>query len=107
MRPARILLILATGGWFAGWLQGCAVYEKCGLRGCPGDAQINSSVEALFSQHPVLLPPNLIQVQVLDHVVYLTGIVDTDLERKIASDVAGQAPGVTQVVSSIGLSGGR
>ena len=106
MLLARILLILAVGGCFAG-LEGCAVYEKCGFHGCPGDAEISSSVQVLFSQHPVLLPPNLIQVQVLDHVVYLTGIVDTDLERNIASEVAGQAPGVTRVVSSIGLSGGR
>jgi len=107
MRLARNSLILATGALFAGWLQGCAAYEKCGFHGCPGDAQIGSDVQGLFSQHPVLMPPNLIRVQVLDHVVYLTGIVDTDLERKIASDVAAQAPGVTQVVTSIGLSGGR
>jgi osmotically-inducible protein OsmY len=107
MRLARILLIPALAACLAGGLQGCAAYEKCGFRGCPGDSQINSEVQTLFGQHPVLMPPNLIQVQVLDHVVYLTGIVDTDLERKIATDVAAQAPGVTQVVSSIGLSGGR
>jgi osmotically-inducible protein OsmY len=86
-------------------LQGCAVYEKCGLRGCPGDADTTARVNALFDQHPVLEPPNLLHVQTLDHVVYLTGLVDTDLERQIAESVALEAGGVTKVVNSIGLTG--
>ena len=86
-------------------LDGCAVYRKCGFAGCPGDAKITAGVKALFKQHPALEPPNLLTVQTLDHVVYLYGIVDTDLERQIAESVALQAPGVAQVVNSIGLSG--
>jgi osmotically-inducible protein OsmY len=107
MRRPRLFLNWVTATALVCWLQGCAVYQKCGLHGCPGDAAISADVQTLFDQHPVLMPPNLIHVQVLDRVVYLTGIVDTDLERKIAADVALQAPGVTRVVSSIGLSGGR
>ena len=87
-------------------LDGCAVYRKCGFQGCPGDAAITTEVEALFHQHPVLEPPNLLSVQTLDHVVYLYGIVDTDLERQMAEIVALQAHGVTRVVNSIGISGG-
>lgn len=64
-------------------------------------------VETLFHQHPVLEPPNLLTVQTLDHVVYLYDIVDTDLERQMAEMVALQAHGVTRVVNSIGLGGGR
>jgi osmotically-inducible protein OsmY len=86
---------------------GCAAYRKCGFDGCPGDAQITAEVRALFDQHPVLEPPNLLTVQTLDHVVYLYGVVDTDLERETAESVALQATGVTKVVNSIGLSGGR
>jgi osmotically-inducible protein OsmY len=46
-------------------------------------------------------------VQTLDHVVYLSGVVDTDLERQMAESVAREAPGVAKVINSIGLSGGR
>jgi osmotically-inducible protein OsmY len=88
-------------------LPGCAAYRKCGFDGCPGDAKITANVRALFSQHPVLEPPNLLNVQTLDHVVYLYGLVDTDFEREIAESVALQAPGVASVVNSIGISGNR
>jgi len=85
---------------------GCAVYEKCGFSGCPGDARITAEVQARFDQHPALMPPNLLNVRALDGVVYLTGLVDTDLERQLAESVAHEA-GVARVVNSIGLTGGR
>jgi osmotically-inducible protein OsmY len=90
-------------------LPGCAVYEtyeKCGFAGCPDDQRITRDVRALFTQHPALEPPNLIEVHTLNHVVYLNGLVDTDLERQIAESVAAGAAGVARVVNSIGLSGG-
>jgi osmotically-inducible protein OsmY len=87
-------------------LPGCAVYKKCGLGGCPGDAEITAQVEALFDQHPVLRPPTIIRVQTWDRVVYLSGTVDTDLEKQIAESVALQAPGVARVENSIGLTPG-
>jgi len=107
MRRSRQLCALAVGIVLAAALPACAAYRKCGLDGCPGDANINADVETLFDQHPVLMPPNLIHVRTLDRVVYLSGVVDTDLEREIAESVALQAPGVAKVVNSIGLSGGR
>jgi osmotically-inducible protein OsmY len=88
-------------------LSGCAAYRKCGFEGCPGDANITAGVTALFRQHPILEPPNLLTVQTFDHVVYLYGLVDTDYEREIAELVALQAPGVARVVNSIGISGNR
>jgi osmotically-inducible protein OsmY len=90
----------------AGALPGCAAYTKCGFNGCPGDAEITAQVRALLRQHPALEPPNLLDVQTLDHVVYLNGVVDTDLERQMAESVAHEAKGVKRVVNSIGLSGG-
>jgi osmotically-inducible protein OsmY len=91
----------------AGALPGCAAYRKCGFNGCPGDAEITAEVRALFHQHPILEPPNPIEVQTLDHVVYLNGLVDTDLQRQTAESLAREIKGVAKVVNSIGLSGGR
>jgi osmotically-inducible protein OsmY len=89
---------------------GCSViddYRQCGLHGCAGDARISSDVRALFARHAELGGVNRLSVQTVRGVVYLSGVVDTDLEREIASDVAGEAPGVIHVVNSIGLSNGR
>ena len=91
-------------------LPGCAVYEtyeKCGFAGCPGDQRITRDVQALLNQHPALEPPNLIDVKTLDHVVYLSGVVDTDLQSQIAQSVALEATGVARVVNSIGISNSR
>jgi osmotically-inducible protein OsmY len=101
MQLAALILTFLLGAVFSG----CAVYRKCGFEGCPGDATITANVEALFHQHPALEPPNLITVRTLDHVVYLYGLVDTDLERQMAELVALEAPGVARVVNSIGISG--
>ena len=84
-------------------LGGCAAYHKCGLAGCPGDAQITAEVNALFERYPALEAPNLLYVQTLDHVVYLTGQVNTDTERDLARAVALQAAGVRQVINSINV----
>ncbi len=101
-QPYAMALTLAL----IGALPGCAVYQKCGFNGCPGDAEITAQVRALFDQHPVLEPPNLLAVRTLDHVVYLNGLVDTDTQRLLAQSVALEAKGVTKVVNSIGLTGG-
>jgi osmotically-inducible protein OsmY len=103
LRLSALVLSVVVGSALAG----CAVYEKCGVSGCPGDAEITAQVQALFVKHSELEPPNLLQVQTLNHVVYLTGVVDTDYERQMAEVVAREAPGVTNVINSIGLSGGR
>jgi hypothetical protein len=107
---SKQLFTLAFGVALAvvlGVLPGCAAYQKCGFGGCPGDEEINADVRLRIDQQPALGPPNLLNVQTLDHVVYLTGLVDTDLERQMAESAARQAPGVTKVINSIGLAGGR
>src|ERR1700681_1512068 len=103
MRRIALLHVLAIV-LAAAFLPACAAYKKCGFGGCPGDAAITAEVRALFDQHPALEPPNLLHVQTVDHVVYLSGLVDTDLERQMAESVAHEAAGVTKVVNSIGLS---
>ena len=104
MFPSRQLCAVASAVILTGSLCACAVYEKCGFTGCPGDARITADVKARFNQYAALQPPNLIYVQTLDHVVYLTGQVNTDPERALAKAVAVQIPGVARVVNSINLS---
>jgi|SRR5271167_1739065 len=84
-------------------LPACAVYEKCGFAGCPGDAQITADVRALLAEHPGAAPPGAVSVQTLDQVVYLYGLVDTDLMREEVQEIAMQAPHVKKVVNSIGV----
>jgi osmotically-inducible protein OsmY len=101
----RRLCASASALILAGALGACAAYEKCGFGGCPGDAQLEASVRAAFEQHAELGPPNLLNIQSVDHVVYLYGLLDTDFQRQMAESVAHQVPGVTKVINSIGLSG--
>jgi osmotically-inducible protein OsmY len=92
-----VILILA------GALPGCATYEKCKFGGCSGDAKITTNVQASLQQHPELGPPNLITVQTLDHVVYLSGEVSASEFSAAAESAAHQVPGVVQVVNSISV----
>jgi len=99
MSIAKLAPLWCAGFALIGALSGCATFEKCGFKGCPGDAAITAEVKALFDRHPEL--GNSIDVQTLDHVVYLYGLADTPLGAEIAESVALKAPGVTRVVSSI------
>lgn len=100
------LRVLACSLIACGLLPGCAVYnayEKCGLRGCPGDAQITTAVRTLLDQDAAMRAPNLVYVHTLDGVVYLSGEVATDLQRASAESAALEIPGVGRVVDTIGL----
>ena len=84
-------------------LVGCATYEKCGFDGCAGDAKITANVRALIDKHPDLEAPDQVGVQTVNHVVYLTGTVSTNLQKSTAEAVARQAKGVTRVEDSISV----
>jgi len=56
-----------------------------------------------MTQYPSLEAPNSVRVETFDHVVYLYGQVNTDLERAMADSVALAVPGVTRVINSISL----
>jgi hypothetical protein len=91
--------------FLTGTLSGCALYdtfEKCGFRGCPGDAKITADV-VLQLNRCSFLEPNVISVQTMDHVVYLNGVVRSGLEVGTAESIAGQVPGVARVVNSIAV----
>jgi osmotically-inducible protein OsmY len=68
------------------------------------NAQVTRNVRAVLAQHAELGPPNLIYVQTLDHVVYLTGFVSADTMRSTAGKVALEAPGAARVVNTIAVS---
>jgi osmotically-inducible protein OsmY len=86
-------------------LSGCslpAVYAKCGLSGCAGDAQITANIRATLYKRADIFDGD-ITVQTLDRIVYLYGIVDTDPERIEVIAIARGVPGVADVVDSISI----
>jgi len=80
-------------------LPGCATYEKCGLKGCPGDAKITADVQSQLDKHAEIGP--FVEVQTVNGVVYLNGRVADGLIRTTAESVASQTPGVAKVVDNI------
>ena len=84
-------------------LSGCAAYRGCGDIDCQGDRKITDDVEQLIDRYPALVGPVPITVQTNNGVVFLNGLVETDLERYMAENVAGRAPNVALVVNSIAV----
>jgi osmotically-inducible protein OsmY len=103
MITRKLLAVLTFAIVLFGALSGCAANRKCGVEGCAGDASITASVQNRIDQHPELNGLNSINVQTLDHVVYLSGFVSNSLDRALAKSVAAQAPGVTRVVNNIAV----
>jgi osmotically-inducible protein OsmY len=102
MNKIKLVYTLALAVTLTGALPGCATYEKCGLKGCPGDAKITANVEAQLAQHDEIGPR--VHVQTLNGVVYLNGSVGEGLQRTTAESVASQTPGVEKVVDNIYVS---
>ena len=97
--PALVWALLLTGS-----LSACSSFETCKVSECADDAQITANVQMLLKQHADLGPPNLIYVKTLNHVVYLTGQVNTDLAREAAESLAREVSGVNAVINSLALS---
>jgi osmotically-inducible protein OsmY len=93
-------------GWLltAGALLGCASQQPCGGTSCSADAKTTAAVTSRLKSHSELGAPGQIQVETIDHVVYLTGIVDTGFQEETAESLAAGTPGVAKVVSTIGVS---
>ena len=79
-----------------------AIYAKCGLSGCAGDAQITAGIRATLFRRADISDAG-ITVQTLDRIVYLYGIVDTDPERLEVIAIARGVPGGPDVVDSISI----
>jgi BON domain len=95
LRALVAAAILATA------LSGCAAFPRSSDPAV--DQKITAGVEAKFRQHPELEAPDLIGVQTINRVVYLSGTVSAGLQREYAESVASRAPGVTKVVNSISI----
>jgi osmotically-inducible protein OsmY len=86
-------------------LPGCALFGKCTTEACAADAQITADVRSLLDRHAELGAPGRLSVQTINHVVYLNGLVNTELDRRNAEAIAFQAASVKDVVNSIGVRG--
>jgi osmotically-inducible protein OsmY len=103
MRNPKRLTSMTAALVCTGGLAACAEFRTCGSDACADDAKITAAVEAAFDRHPELEPPNTIDVQTIDRVVYLNGLVDSSLEIAMADSVARQTPGVTRVVDMLAM----
>lgn len=100
---ARTKTILAFLGVLtvATALDGCAVFPQSSNPAV--DKAITANVEMRFGQNAELEVPNQLNVQTINRVVYLSGLVATGLQRRDAELVANQVQGVDKVVNSIGV----
>ena len=78
-----------------------SVSAHASLRKAADDANIASSVEAALDASSFSGAASSIQVQSIDHVIYLHGLVDTYPEKVLVQSIAAQTPGVERVVNSI------
>lgn len=99
LSTATLILVLAAG------LAGCAVFEKCAPENCATDAKINADVEDMIGGHSEFGPPGTIHVQTINGVVYLHGLVNTDMERQTAEELVLKIPNVKDVVNSLSARG--
>ena len=86
-----------------GALCACAVTQECKVEACADDSQITANIQSLFDQHAEFKPPNIVHVRTVNHVVYLTGQVNTDLVRESAESIVRDAADDIRVVNSIAL----
>ncbi|HEY1873752.1 MAG TPA: BON domain-containing protein [Steroidobacteraceae bacterium] len=101
----RRILVLTLA--LLGAVPGCDAYRtvrQCGFQGCPEDRRITAEIDALLEEHTALMPPNMVYVQTVDRVVYLSGQVNTPLQRTEAENVVRQVAGIRRVVNTISLS---
>jgi osmotically-inducible protein OsmY len=84
-------------------LTGCATYGKYGSDST-SDAKVTANVQAAIDQNRTLGAPDSIQVQTIDRIVYLHGMVSEGLQSRQAGAIAQQMPGVARVVNLLAVS---
>jgi osmotically-inducible protein OsmY len=103
MTKWRYLTVTGAALVLNGTLTAWADTRNASTDGSLNDARITADVIGAIAQYRNLGPPNQIYVDTHDHVVYLSGVVITSLIEENAKDIARQIPGVTRVVSTIGV----
>jgi len=102
MLGSRHLTVLAFGAVLS--TGGCADLFGCHTPQCAEDASLRAAVRQQINARSSLRFFN-IDVQAYDHTVYLYGLVDTELDRGRAEDVAVAVPGVRKVYNELGILG--
>jgi osmotically-inducible protein OsmY len=97
--PVTILVLLLSAT-----LAGCTPELACSTADCSGDGKISAAVKTQLNKENALKIDN-IRVQTINHVVYLSGQVDTQRERFDAMSIAAHVAGVAKVVDNLGVSG--
>ena len=90
---------------FSAFVGGCATeppQKPCSGEACVSDADITRNIEASIREHAELSDWT-IQVQTIDGVVYLHGLVDTGPQRDLVEAIARETRGVQGVENSIEL----
>jgi osmotically-inducible protein OsmY len=102
---SRYLVFSTVAGTavLVGALSSCASLRGCGAADCQGDRKITSDVEHLIDGTPALLGSVPITVQTIHGVVYLNGLVETDLQRYMAENIAKQAPKVAMIINDVAV----
>ena len=85
-------------------LAGCAAQRKCDANSCADDAAITAQIQAALYANKAIATWD-IQVQTINHTVYLYGLVDTNVQRAFIDETAHKTPGVEKVVDSISIRG--
>jgi osmotically-inducible protein OsmY len=99
-KPTRLYALTLTWLLAAG-LSGCVGFGRCDPANCIGDKQITADVNALVKEHRELGAPAAFNVQTINGIVYLNGIVETDMERRSFESLVMQVPNVKDVVNSL------
>ena len=97
------LLSLTLACLFTAGLSGCVGFGKCDPENCANDAKITADVRAMVKDHRELGAPAAFHIQTINGIVYLNGIVDTDLERRSFESLVMQLPNVKDVVNSLDI----
>jgi osmotically-inducible protein OsmY len=84
-------------------LPGCATFRERGSNARADDTKISANVQTQLDQRRELGPPHSIDVETINHVVYLNGFVSAGLESETAESVADESPGVARVVNNIAV----
>jgi hypothetical protein len=98
----RKILAFVAALTVAAALPGCAMFPRSSNPAV--DQKITADVETRFGQNAELEVPNLLNVQTINRVVYLNGLVSTGLQRRDAESEANQVQGVDKIVNSIAVS---
>jgi osmotically-inducible protein OsmY len=101
-KPARFYALTLTWLLAAG-LSGCVGFGKCDPENCANDAKITADVGAMIKEHRELGAPAAFHVQTINGIVYLNGIVETDLERRSFESLVMRVPNVKDVVNSLDI----